>query len=306
MLYRNLTFLLLYMTIKAFSAAAPTKPAGWDNWKFNQKITWRGLHLDPRIPYAPLVDKIKVKQVVRDHIRCAQTYFATDNPSEIYMENLPETFIMKSNNASGRGILVKNGVIIATTKRESNFKPIPCTNEFLRFYAKKWLSTIYAKNREKQYALIKPMVFFEEYIEDITHEVQLYLFNGKVREITLLFMDGYINKPEVSNYDENWNLFDIEHPLFKRRRKRVEKPCYIDELISFSELLVKHIDHVRVDFLIRGEEVYFGEFTFTTNGGKNLDHLNKIFGSYWDFPNPKASLENPYLNDLLKKANRLE
>ncbi len=218
------------------------------------------------------------------------------------MENLPETFIMKSNNASGRGILVKNGVVIATRKRESDFQPIPCTNEFLRSYAKKWLSTIYAKNTEKQYALIKPMVFFEEYIENITHEVELYFFNGKVREIALFFTNGYTNKPEASYYDETWNLFDIENPIFLIRKKPVEKPTYINKLIAFSEHLVKQIDHVRVDFMISGDEVYFGEFTFTTSGGKKLDHQNKMIGSYWDFPNPKASLENSYLNELLNRA----
>ncbi len=81
MLHSKLTFLLLFMSIKVFSLAPPSKPAGWDNWKFNKKITWRGLHLDPRIPYASLVDKIKVKQVLKDQIKCAETYFATNDPS---------------------------------------------------------------------------------------------------------------------------------------------------------------------------------------------------------------------------------
>jgi hypothetical protein len=222
------------------------------------------------------------------------------------MENLPKTFMMKSNNASGRGILVKNGVVMATRKRESNFQPIICTDEFLRSYAKKWLSTIYAENQEKQYALIKPMVFFEDYIEDITHEIELYFFNGKVRLITLFFIDSYLNKPEVSYYDENWNLFDIKHPSFQVRTKPVEKPAYVDELIAFSERLVNKIDHVRVDFFISKDEIYFGEFTFTTGGGNNLEHLNKMVGSYWNFPNPKASLENPYLNGLLNRADSLK
>jgi hypothetical protein len=306
MLFRNITFLLLLISIKAFCELPPNKPKEWDHWKFNQKILWRSTHLDPRIPYAPLVDKITAKQVVQEDIKSAQTYFATDDPSQIFMENLPDTFIMKANNACGRGILVKNGVIIATRKRETDFQPIPCTNEFLRSYAEKWLSTLYAKGKEMQYGLVKPMVFFEEYIEGITHEIELYFFNGKVRVITLFFIDGYTTIPEVSYYDENWNLFNTTHPLFRIKTEPIEKPAYIDELIAFSERLVKKIDHVRVDFFIKGDEIYFGEFTFTTGGGHGLHHLNKAIGKRWKFPSPKKSLVNPYLNDLLKRANCLE
>lgn len=294
----------MFLSINAFCEPPPNKPDGWDNWRFDQKVYWRGKHLDPRIPYAILVDKIKAKKVVQNHIKSAETYFATDDPSQIFIKNLPKTFMMKSNNGCGRGILVKNGFVLTTRKRESNFQPILCTNKFLRRYATNWLSTIYGENNEKQYALIKPMIFFENYIEGITHEIELYFFNGKVRVITLFFMDGYTNNPEVSYYDENWNLFNItEHPSFQVRTNPIEKPAYIDELIAFSERLVKTIDHVRVDFFIKEDEIYFGEFTFTTAGGARLDHLNKIIGNYWDFPDPKESLENPYLNDLLKQAN---
>ncbi len=297
---------MLLLNIKVLCIVPPNKPPGWDRWKFNQKIIWRGLHLDPRIPYAALVDKIKVKQLLQDHITCAKTYFITDDPSQICLENLPKTFMMKSNAASGRGILVKNGIVIATRKREGNFKPIPCTDEFLRSYAKKWQSRIFAENHEMQYSLIKPMIFFEEYIEDITYELELYFFNGKVRVITLFFVNGYQQKPEVSYYDANWNLFDIKHPSFRVRRNPIEKPAYLDELIAFSERLVSKIDHVRVDFFISRDKVYFGEFTFTTAGGYNIDHLNTMVGSYWAFPDPQASLENPYLNIMLNRLNSFE
>jgi len=294
------------MNTKGFGLSPPDKPPHWDTWRFDQKIIWRALNLDPRIPYGPLVDKIKSKQIVQNEIKTAQVYFATDDPSQISLQKLPKTFMMKSNNASGRGILVHNGIVMATRKRESTFQPIECTNEFLRLYATTWLKTLYAANQEKQYALVKPMVFFEEYLENISTEVELYFFNGKVRLITLFYTDGYTKNPMVAYYDENWNLFDITHPSFVVKTEPIEKPSYMDELIAFGERIAEKIDHVRIDFFIKGNDIYFGEFTFTTGGSCRLEHLNTMIGSYWDFPDPKDPLVNPYLNDLLYRTNCLK
>lgn len=280
----SILFVLLYFG-PIFSSIPPSKPAGWDAWRFNQKIKWRGKHLDPRIPYASLVDKLLVKKIVHDEIATAKVFFATNDPREISLEKLPSTFMMKSNNASGRGILVKDGLVMATKKREG-IVPKKCTNELLRRYAKKWLSEIYGSDNEKQYRLIKSMIFFEEYLEDITMELELYLFNGKVRVITLFFANGYTNKPSVSYYDENWNLFDVIHPRFISKNDPIEKPPYLEKLIAFAERFGAQMDHVRVDFFITPKEIYFGEFTFTTGGGIGVSHLNSIMGNYWDFPDP--------------------
>jgi hypothetical protein len=291
-----MAYLIVFFTLictHIFCWSPPSKPADWDNWKFNQKIKWRGLNLDPRIPYGPLVDKIKVKQIVQKDIKVAQILFATDDPSEISMEKLPKTFIMKANNGCGRGILVKDGVVLGTKKQESNFSPIKCTDRYLRAYAKKWLSDLRELDQEKQYALVEPIIFFEEYLEDIKLEVELYFFNGKVRLITVYFMDGYTNAREVSFYNENWEKFDINHPRHRNRKTPIEKPFYIDDLIAFGERYAEKIDHVRIDFFINGDNVYFGEFTFTTSGGNGIDHLNAMIGTHWDFPDPTDPLFNP-------------
>jgi hypothetical protein len=129
---------------------------------------------------------------------------------------------MKANNASGRGILVKDGIVLATRKRESNFPPRKCTNTFLRSCAEQWLRSLYAENQEKQYGLVKPMILFEEYLEDITMNVELYFFNGKARVIALFFIEEYTKNPSVSYYDENWNLFDTTHPTLLVKKEAID------------------------------------------------------------------------------------
>lgn len=302
MIVRCLIFFILLVDVHVFSLSPPSKPSNWDNWTFDQKILWRGRNLDPRIPYGPLVDKLLVKKIVQKDMPTAKDIFATNDPSKIFMKKLPRTFVMKANNASGRGVLVKDGMVIATKKREANFVPRKCTNNFLRSYAQQWLNNLYAENEEKQYGLVKPMILFEEYLEDITMDIELYFFNGKARVITLFFIEGYTKNPVVSYYDENWNLFDTTHPNFLVQTEPIEKPPYIDKLIAFGERFAEKIDHVRIDFFVSKNEIYFGEFTFTTGGGYNLNHLNVMVGSHWNFPDPKDPLANSYLNDLLRRA----
>ncbi len=306
MIMQKLLFFLLIISTQVFSLSPPSKPPNWDNWKFNEKIIWRGCNLDPRIPYAPLVDKLKVKKIVQNEMPTAELFFATNDPSQIFMENLPNTFVMKVNNASGRGVLVKNGIIVATKKRDQDFIPRECTNNYLRLYAKKWLKNLYAENTEKQYGLVQPMILFEEYLESLKMDIELYFFNGKVVVIGLFFTEDYTKNPIVSFYDASWNLFDISHPKFLVKKEPIEKPPYMDKLIAFGERFAEKIDHVRIDFFVTEEEIYFGEFTFTTAGGYEINHLNQMIGNHWDYPDPDDSLVNPYLNELLDNAGCLE
>lgn len=293
MFVRFLLFFALLMCGPVFSISPPEKPVNWDKWTFHQKIRWRGRNLDPRIPYAPLVDKLEVKKNVQDEISTATVFLATNDPTQIFMEKLPKSFIMKANNASGRGILVKNGMVIATKKREANFIPRECTDDFLRSYAQTWLSDLFGANKQKQYGLIKPMIFFEEFLENITMDIELYFFNGKVRVIGLFFNEGYSKNPKVSYYDENWNLFDVKHPRLATNTEPIDKPPYLDKLIAFGERFAEKVDHVRVDFFVTEKEIYFGEFTFTTGGGYSLPHLDLMIGNFWDFPDPNDPLVNP-------------
>jgi hypothetical protein len=69
----------------------------------------------------------------------------------------------------------------------------------------------------------------------------------------------------------------------------------VDKLIALGERFAEKMDHVRIDFFVCNNDVYFGEFTFTTGGGYHLNHLNAMIGRNWDFPDPHDPLVNPYL-----------
>lgn len=282
---RCLLFIFVMNSCVGFALSSiPEKPADWDEWIFNQKISWRGQHLDPRIPYASLVDKLKVKAIVGKNLLTAKTLFSTDNPRLIVLKALPKNYIMKANNASGRGLLVKEGLILASRKRDIDFIPIKATKKILRSYAKEWLETPYSPSTEMQYALMKPMIIFEEYLENLTMDIELFCFNGKVGLIEILFIDDYKKMPVISFYDANWNLLEATHPDLEVKNERIDKPEWLDELIRFVGRFTRNIDHVRVDFYFNGKDVYFGEFTFTTGGNVVPEKFQKMLGSYWEFP----------------------
>lgn len=262
----------------------PEKPSCWDDWNFDEKIAWRGQHLDPRIPYGPLVDKLEVKNIVGNSIITAKTLFATNNIQLISTKALPENYVMKANNASGRGLLIKNGMVLARKKRDVDFVPIQATNEVLRSHAKYWLEDLFARNIELQYGLITPMILFEEYLENLTMDIELFCFNGKVQLIEILFIDHYKKNPVISFYDPNWNLLKTSHPHHEVKNEKIDRPKWLDELIAFSEKFTQNIDHVRIDFYLNGDDIYFGEFTFTTGKGVIPKNFQQILGSYWPYP----------------------
>jgi hypothetical protein len=58
-------------------------------------------------------------------------------------------------------------------------------------------------------------------------------------------------------------------------------------MIATIEKLTKGIDYVRVDLFMQGETPYFGEFTFTPDGGHvkyEPESYNIQMGSYWPYP----------------------
>ena len=47
----------------------------------------------------------------------------------------------------------------------------------------------------------------------------------------------------------------------------IAKPIKLEEMIQLSELLAKDISHVRVDWYLINDRIYFGEITFFDGSG---------------------------------------
>jgi len=75
---------------------------------------------------------------------------------------------------------------------------------------------------------------------------------------------------DMSCFDSDWN----EHPErlvysshFRKPGISLPRPAGLEKMLEYASILSKGFPQVRVDFYCIGEKVYFGEMTFTSNGG---------------------------------------
>lgn len=297
-MYKLLVLFLTYFSIGFCSISIPPKPAQWDEWTFDKKLYWRARHPDPRIPYDLLVDKLRVKEVLKDLVPTAKVLAATDDPETIAIENLPQNYVMKANNASARGLVVKDGIIIARRKKSSGFTPKVATTEILRSYADKWLKSPYSlRFDERQYDLVKPQIFFEELLENFVMDIELFCFYGKVELIKIAF---YKDRFDVVILDLDWNVIKTNI-----KNKKIAKPVWIDKLLAFTEKLTQNIDHVRVDYYLLDNDIYFGEFTFTTALHLVPKSRQLEMGSYWIYPDEEMESFGQ-VEEILNNLERLD
>ena len=129
-------------------------------------------------------------------------------------------------------------------------------------------------------------VMIEEFIEsgarnEIAKDYKCHLFGGAVHFIQVIV--DRINKLD-NWYTREWEEMPQEMDSIMKRGKGVNRPTYLNELISYAEKLGKAYGrkYVRIDFYITEEGCVFGEFTATPGGGFGESRYgNRVFGRLW-------------------------
>lgn len=163
-----------------------------------------------------------------------------------------------------------------------------------------WLhrKNIGALHAEPQYKNMTPCVVVEEVLPlekgatSLT-DYKMWCFNGKCYYTFVCNeRNANGNSAHVMVYDMNWNA----HPEFSvfnsdyLRGNIIPKPKNFDRMVEISEKLSKGFPELRVDLYNIDGKIYFGELTFTSQGGF-MDYFtpefNKMLGekfSIKDFP----------------------
>lgn len=227
---------------------------------YTEKIQWRKLHnLQPI--YSMLSDKYEVRKWVAEKI--GEEYLIPllgvwSSFDDINFDMLPEKFVLKTNNASGTNLIVKNKKKLdpKLAKRKFDY----------------WMKLEYwlAYGYEMQYASIEPKIIAEEFIvensgaEDL-RDYKFLCFDGKVRFVWV-DTDRYHDHKRYTFYPD-WTPapFNQLYPLSSE--VRIEKPENLDKMIELVEKLADGFDHVRVDLYDNNGRIYFGEMTFTNGSG---------------------------------------
>ncbi|MBQ8886240.1 MAG: hypothetical protein IJY61_00880 [Candidatus Gastranaerophilales bacterium] len=226
---------------------------------------------DKDIKKTKLTDKLKAKEYVKNVIpdlKYAKVYQIADSFNELDFSFAPNSFVIKTNHAWKTHILVQDKRLLKSTDY----------NEFKQYY-KSVLSINYAYwgSYELQYKNITPKIFLEEYLcfenEGFIKEYEVYCFKGKPMFINYLISPNYT--PDLFNcqsdivksqiFDTNW-----EQANFKIRfSSGLSTPDTKNKelILTYAEKLSYGFDFVRIDIFEIGDELYFGEFTFSPYSG---------------------------------------
>lgn len=223
----------------------------------NEKLAHAKL-LAPPAEAAILADKWRVRDYVRDRVGAAvlnEVHGCYERAAEIRFEALPDAFVLKTNNASGRNLFVED-------KAAADLPAI-------RARLERWLAEPYGeRSGERWYGEMPPRILAERFLRDsegrIPADYKLLAFHGRVHFIQV-DTDRFSGHNQRF-FDRDWVAQDFAwaNPL----GRVVPRPANLDELIRVAEALAAGLDFVRVDLYSLDERrVVFGEMSLTPHGG---------------------------------------
>ena len=244
--------------------------------RFTEKIQWLKLY-DRNPIYVQMADKSLVKEYVARKIGkeyIIPTLGIWDSFDDIDFNLLPNSFVLKCTHDSG-------GVYICTDKNRLNYTKIKNSiNHSLKvnyfWYGREWV-----------YKHIQPRIIAEKYMVDESgtelKDYKIFCFNGKPKLIQVDYNRFSDHKRNL--YTPNWERVDAEIEYRTNKDIEIPKPVCLDKLLELSSLLSKGIAHLRTDFYVVNDMIYFGELTFYHGSGFerfNPDSLDYEMGSWMD------------------------
>ena len=254
-------------------------PLNLDNpQRYTEKIQWRKLY-DRDSIYTLLSDKYTVREWVKNKI--GEEYLIPllgkwDHFDQIEFDQLPDRFVLKTNNGCHSNIIVKD------------------KNQFLRqrWIAKKkmeyWMtSQACYEGLELHYKDIQPLIIAEEFMEpesgeDCLTDYKIHCFNGT--PFVFEVIEGRTTRETVDLYDTNWKHLPVTELPFPNSDQERNKPGNLEKMLEIASELSKGFQYVRVD-LYSTDKVYFGEMTFTPTNGLDRyapDEWDYVMSEKWD------------------------
>lgn len=241
---------------------------------FNEKLQWLKIH-DHNPLYTTLVDKLLVKEWIAAKIGSQYvipTLAVWESAEDIDISKLPDQFVLKCNHDSGSVVICKE---------KSSFDLDAARKKLAEALKRNW----YDEYREWAYKNVKPCVFAEAYMEDRDlgeiPDYKIFTFSGEPKIIQVDFDRFKAHKRNL--YDTAWNYIEAKIQFPNDPNTTIDKPKALQELLELSKKISKGITHVRTDFYIINEKIYFGEMTFYHGAGYEQfspRELGEYFGNY--------------------------
>lgn len=233
----------------------------------NEKINYLKFHADLG-EWARLTDKYTVREYVKerglgDILVPLYGKYSTGEELVDDWNNLPDSFIVKSNHGCGTVKMVHD-------------KHLEDLSE-IRKETEGWLKMKFGVGtNEPHYKLIEPCIIVEQLLED--HSMQsfsksmidykVWCFEGKPYSILVVANRDYqTGSYQLDTYDIRWNRINGALTNVHGSPSLLPKPKNFDKLLDCASILSKGHKQVRVDLYDIDGKIYFGEMTFTSQGG---------------------------------------
>lgn len=244
---------------------------------FSEKLQWLKLY-DRRPEYTTMVDKYAVKKYVADIIGdeyIIPTLGVWDTPDDIDWDMLPDQFVLKCTHDSG-------GLIICRDKSKLDIKAAKTKlRKSLKF-------NYYMGGREWPYKNVPRRIIAETFIEDSQGELndyKVFNFNGEPK---IIQVDYNRFKGHLRNlYTTEWERINATIGYPTDPNKEISKPDVLEELKELSSKLSVGIPHLRTDFYIVDNKIFFGELTFYHGSGMEEikpEQFDRLLGDYIILP----------------------
>ena len=247
---------------------------------YSEKIQYRKLNYKDNPLYVVCADKYVVREYVKEKIGekyLIPLYFAKSSITKEDIESLPNSFVLKTNNASKTNIIVSD-------KSKHNIKEI--VNKMNKYVKYKFGYRTF----ELFYNDIKPLIIAEKYLGTkdglVPNDYKFFSFkqsNNTSKILIQVDQGRYTDSHYRAYFDEKWNLEPYGNEMGEYNHK-FEKPKKLNEMLKLVKKLAEDFDFVRVDLYEVDNKIYFGELTFTDGSGYDIlepRSYDKLWGTYW-------------------------
>lgn len=253
---------------------------------FAEKIQWLKCYdRDERIiRYA---DKFLVREFVAKTI--GEKYLIPlicvyNGSQELCYEALPNRFVLKPNNSSGRVLVCKDKSML---QKENVLKAVKeWENENLTALTGEWV-----------YEKIPYKLICEEFLEDQIVDYKMYFAGGEFI-CTQVIVGRSEKRKKFGYFDAEWNLLDIKRKGVDKLEHPMDKPDKYGEMLQLATKLAQGFIFIRVDLYCVGNRVYFGELSFYPNNGfvrYETDEMDNFFASKIRIPDVKSAMGDAHV-----------
>ena len=240
----------------------------------DEKIQWLKFNSDTS-EWALLSDKYRVREYIK---QCGLEELLVpligkwDKVNDIKWEELPNTFVMKTNHGSSDVMLCKDKNKLDLSELQYHF--------ILALHRKYGIN-----NCEFHYSNIRPCIIAEELLDATKQSIpssslidyKVWCVNGEPL-YTWVCYDRDVNSVKVMMFDLDWNAVPekcIDHPHYHLVDNKMPCPINYTKMLNSARILAKNFPIVRVDFYEVDDKLYFGEMTFTSAAGRMDYYTNE-------------------------------